>query len=307
MADINYSVIIPHKNSPALLQRCIDSIPKRRDIQIIVVDDNSSLEKVDFDHFPGKKNEYVESYFTKEGRGAGYARNVGLKYAKGKWIIFADADDFFEENAFQIFDSEYNNDADIVYFMSRSIYDDTGDIADRDKIYNSLVTEYISDKKNKEIDLRIGFVVPWAKMIKRDYIACNQFKFDEVPAANDVYFSILTGYFAKKIAINTHCVYIVTVNRGSITRRKNYDIVYSQLSVILRKNAFLKSVGLSAKQSSVMYKFLSCLKFKPYKFFYLVSLLLKFAQNPFIGCKNWITTYSFYDQKRKREKKYYTK
>ena len=38
---INYSIIIPHKNTPNLLQQCLDSIPYRDDIQIIVVDDNS--------------------------------------------------------------------------------------------------------------------------------------------------------------------------------------------------------------------------------------------------------------------------
>ena len=39
--EINYSFIIPHRNVPHLLQRCIDSIPKRDDIQIIIVDDCS--------------------------------------------------------------------------------------------------------------------------------------------------------------------------------------------------------------------------------------------------------------------------
>ena len=49
---INYSVIIPHKNIPKLLQRCLDSIPVRDDLQVIVVDDNSDLDVVDFSHFP---------------------------------------------------------------------------------------------------------------------------------------------------------------------------------------------------------------------------------------------------------------
>ena len=45
--EINYSFIIPHRNVPHLLQRCIDSIPKRDDIQIIIVDDNSSVHYVE--------------------------------------------------------------------------------------------------------------------------------------------------------------------------------------------------------------------------------------------------------------------
>ncbi len=97
MDQYNYSIIIPHKNTPDLLQRCLDSIPRRVDLQIIVVDDNSDIEKVNFIHFPGLNDPHIEVVFTKEGKGAGYARNVGLKHAKGKWLVFADADDKFNE------------------------------------------------------------------------------------------------------------------------------------------------------------------------------------------------------------------
>ena len=86
--EINYSFIIPHRNVPHLLQRCIDSIPKRDDIQIIIVDDNSDPKIVNFECFPGLNEKCVEVYFTKEGKGAGYARNIGLTYAKGKWFLF---------------------------------------------------------------------------------------------------------------------------------------------------------------------------------------------------------------------------
>ena len=36
---INYSFIIPHHNCPKQLNRLLDSIPQREDIEIIVVDD----------------------------------------------------------------------------------------------------------------------------------------------------------------------------------------------------------------------------------------------------------------------------
>lgn len=49
MSDVRcmivYSFIIPHKNCPVLLNRCLDSIPIRDDVQIIVVDDNSDVDK----------------------------------------------------------------------------------------------------------------------------------------------------------------------------------------------------------------------------------------------------------------------
>ena len=64
---INYSIIIPHKNIPNLLQRCLDSIPNREDVQIIVVDDNSDPNIVDFDKFHGLIICNVEVFFTNVG------------------------------------------------------------------------------------------------------------------------------------------------------------------------------------------------------------------------------------------------
>ena len=71
--EYTYTIIIPHKNIPLLLQRCLDSVPLRNDVQIIVVDDGSSSNVVDFTNFPGTDRENVEIIFTKDGKGAGYA------------------------------------------------------------------------------------------------------------------------------------------------------------------------------------------------------------------------------------------
>lgn len=304
MVDVNYSIVIPHRNIPHLLQRCIDSIPCRDDIQIIVVDDNSDPTKVDFAHFPGKNNPNVELYFTKEGKGAGYARNIGLMHAKGKWLLFADADDYFTKNAFKVFDEQFNNEAEIVYFFSESVYDDTGETADRSTGYNSLIENFLKGIIS-EVQLRVRFEVPWAKMIKSELINRYQIRFDEVPAANDVYFSTLTGYYAKSIAVINQPVYVVTVNIGSITRRRNYNKSFSQFCVSLRKNAFLKKIGWGGEQKSIMIMFLESVKYKPLKTIYLISLLFRFRQNPFIGCSNWIKTYIEIKKKSKKEKHYY--
>ncbi|GAP73202.1 glycosyl transferase [Candidatus Symbiothrix dinenymphae] len=121
MNTINYSIIIPHKNIPKLLERCLASIPQRDDIQVIVVDDNSDADIVETWRATSlPKYPHVEFVFAKNknGRkGAGYARNIGLEHAKGKWIVFADADDFFmpcvDEAMTQYADDEH----DVVFFF----------------------------------------------------------------------------------------------------------------------------------------------------------------------------------------------
>ena len=78
-----FSIIIPHKEIPDLLMRCLRSIPVSEDIQVIVVDDNSADADTYLDTYPELSRPYLEFIRTKTGGGAGYARNVGLDHAKG--------------------------------------------------------------------------------------------------------------------------------------------------------------------------------------------------------------------------------
>ena len=52
MESIKYSIIIPHYDIPDLLLRCVKSIPEHKDIQIIIVDDNSPNAKNRIAQFP---------------------------------------------------------------------------------------------------------------------------------------------------------------------------------------------------------------------------------------------------------------
>ena len=92
---VNYSIIIPHYDIPDLLVRCLKSIPVREDVQVIVVDDYSPGNEEYAARYPELTRPFVEFYTTASHGGAGCARNVGLQHARGRWLAFADADDFW--------------------------------------------------------------------------------------------------------------------------------------------------------------------------------------------------------------------
>lgn len=218
MGQINYSVIIPTHNIPDLLQRCLDSIPDRGDLQIIVVDDNSDPKIVDFDNYPGKERDNVRIIFTKEGKGAGYARNIGVSHAVGKWLVFADSDDFFLDQVNAVLDKYVEDESDIVFFDIDSVYSDSLEPSPRhlarSKTLNSL--------KGKKLDwyCRYKYTEPWGKIIKRDLVERNGIKFDETPVANDYMFSIKTGHYAAKIKYDPTVLYCLTTRPGSLSFRK---------------------------------------------------------------------------------------
>ena len=55
-----FSIIIPHKDIPDLLMRCLSSIPVSEDIQVIVVDDNSADADTYLDKYPELSRPYLE-------------------------------------------------------------------------------------------------------------------------------------------------------------------------------------------------------------------------------------------------------
>jgi len=218
--EINYSIIIPHKNIPELLQRCLASIPRRDDVQIIVVDDNSDLDKVDFDHFPGLGDPFVEVVFTKEGKGAGYARNVGLKKATGKWLLFADADDFYNYCINDILDEYVNSNADIIYFSFNSLDSATYNTTYRLNHFKAYIDYWFFSQDKAKTLLRYKHPSSCGKLIKYSLIEKNDILFDEVSISNDVTFAYLSGYYAEHIYADTRALYCTTVRQGSIRRSK---------------------------------------------------------------------------------------
>lgn len=210
-----YSIIIPSHNHSDLLQRCLDSIPDTNIIQVIVVDDNSDSRKVDFEKYPGMERIFTEVIFTKEGKGAGFVRNIGLSKAKGKWVLFADSDDYYNDDLIEMLNSHYNDGYDIIYFDVSSVNSDTLESSNRCLSRSIPINNY----RGKKLDYfcRYAYTEPWGKMFKMDFLNKIQAKFSESFVANDYFFSIYTGYYAKSISVDTQKLYCVTERKSSLS------------------------------------------------------------------------------------------
>lgn len=269
---INYSIIIPHKNIPTLLQRCLDSIPRRTDIQIIVVDDNSDPSIVNFSSFPGMDDPCVEVIFTKESKGAGYARNVGLNKANGIWLIFADADDFFCNGFLNYIDFYVNSNADIIYFDHCSVYSDTLESA---PLRMPWVKDYIIQRNIS--CLRYASHVPWSKMIASSLVKMHSLKFDETKAGNDVMFSAYVGYYSKFVEICSEKIYCVTERRDSLWFGMRLESLRDRLIVSCRYNKFMRKIGKDSEFR--IYSFGWVDRFKPFGFKVYVEGLFIYLKN----------------------------
>jgi len=120
LSSFKYCVIVPHRNVPELLAKCLDSIPKLKEICVLVVDNSDE----------GKNAEMVTkgqqfgfgglTVIEREPRGVGYIRNEALRYLRNQHyqgkLVFADADDYFTPEATECFEMYKDTEYDLVWF-----------------------------------------------------------------------------------------------------------------------------------------------------------------------------------------------
>ena len=242
---ITYSFVIPHHNTPDLLQRLVDSIPQREDIEIIVVDDNSDADKKAAVKRPDVKIIYIDKEHTK---GAGRARNVGMDAATGKWLLFADADDLYKPGFLKILDEYKDAEIEILYFNMDSVDSETLESLtntkrNRARIVQKIVGDYDGSFQKGE-EVRYLSFGPWRKMILSDFIKKHGLRYEEISRGNDVFFSLQTGYFVKKFLVDKRVVYTNTLRQGSIvfsrtTKQKYIDDINRNIHIY----QFFKFIG----------------------------------------------------------------
>nr|MDO8081661.1 glycosyltransferase [Candidatus Freyarchaeota archaeon] len=119
---VKISVIIPTLNEERYLPSCIKSVSNQtlpRDMyEIIVVDSHSS------DRTPEIAKKYADRLLVAPREGAGAARNVGAKIAKGKILLFLDADTMICKNFME--ELLKNSDKKLIVGGTCSIYPSDG-------------------------------------------------------------------------------------------------------------------------------------------------------------------------------------
>lgn len=237
----NYSILVPYADKYDLMLKAIESIPNRKDIQIILIDNGRVSLSVD--KIPNKSIATLEYWQCDPERGAGGARNIGLQKIRGKKTLFMDADDYLIPNAFEVFDKYLESDYDIVFFKSDSIRLLTGEQSNRHMPLNAQIDNYL--ETGNEDKLRYNFTVPWCKLYNSNLLKDSDIYFDEVRASNDLMFSARAGYKAKKITACNDVVYIVTEGETnqSIVKDKSAVAQFDRYKVAVSQYHFMESIG----------------------------------------------------------------
>lgn len=232
LTEVELSVIVPAYNAEKTIKRCIESVLKQsyRDFEIIVVNDGSEdLTSIIVDDIANQDTRV--KLIETSNQGVSNARNVGIEYARGNYLIFIDSDDYIEPNAFEVI-MDCKNGSDLVIWGYSEEWDDgTNEV----KIWKQQKISSVEIKDLPDLFVKVFLNVPWNKLYDREIIRKNQLKF-EVSMRNgeDLAFNYDYLSHCEKIAglfINIPIYhYTRSVNGNSLSQRISFEV-----SNILRK------------------------------------------------------------------------
>ncbi len=223
---IYYSFIIPHHNSPDLLNRCLDSIPQREDIEIIVVDDNSDETSKPMIHRPDVTLIKIDAEHSK---GAGRARNYGMAKAKGKWLLFADCDDYYEKGFIEQLDIYKDSTFDIIFYDAYFHYDIVTKKC-KNNHFEKIIKNHIENPNSCYWLKMLKHCnnATWLRMYSRAYIKRIGVKYDEIPACNDGWFVQYSSAMTDNVFVIPQKLYYYLDTPCSITKSRRTKSVELQ-------------------------------------------------------------------------------
>ena len=214
------SIIVPMYNSEKTILALLNSVSKQiySDYEVLLINDGST------DNTIGVLEEIIDKdkrivLYNQNNKGAPAARNLGIENAKGKYILFCDADDILADDALEILvESMINSKADIVIANHVYFYNDS--------LHNStLVKRYNKFVKRFDTNIRCFFAdpIPGTKLYKKEIIEKNKLLFADVRIAQDLNFYIKYLFHCSIICDIDNVTYYYRITEGSISRSYKLD------------------------------------------------------------------------------------
>lgn len=225
------SIVIPVYNGGDTIRRCLDSIWTQNlpddDFEVICVDDCSKDNTLEILEEEKSKHPQLRVLKNGENLRAGGARNLGVRNARGEYIVFIDADDYFHQGSLKLaYDYQKEKKLDIlVCDFARH---------PEGKPNNELVHNFKSDKimSGREFMLVNSLpYAPWKYIFKKDLMLKNKVFFEKKVSCEDVDWTHKLAFYAKTMQYQplllTH--YILMPNSQTGGEYKNKHLVFNRL------------------------------------------------------------------------------
>ena len=189
MSEYKISVIVSTYNTGDYLNEFLDSIKVQsigfENVEVIFVDDKST------DEYTLNLLKELDSYYNnvkvvflqKNSGFPGTGRNTGLNIANSDYVIFADHDDTYTKNAFEVMCNKIGKN-DMLISNFNQVYTDKS--ISFKSIYGDESEIEVSDISQDENLLRVPAAI-WTRLFRKEFLINNKIYFLEGMLAEDVY------------------------------------------------------------------------------------------------------------------------
>jgi len=283
--NLKYSVIIPVYNAEYTIKRCLDSllyqIPEMA--ELLVINDGSNDQSGEICRCYAEKYSAVR-YFEKENGGVSTARNIGLDYAEGEYILFGDSDDYVDPSYWSVIDSLIEkHHPDMLQWGFRECGETvkerhTGDYA--------VSGEFAVAGKIDVALRRYMFSALWARSYKKSIIQKYglRFKPELVIGEDQVFIFAYAMHVNTLVSTSTILYHSVLDNKESLSRKRR-DYLTEQLLLV---NNAMRQMLASAKLSTGAIKI------------YRSALAWVYYRSVYSACKE-LLKYDMSKQKRRKK------
>lgn len=222
------SIIVPVYKVEKYINQCIESILSQtfKEFELILIDDGS----------PDNSGEICDKFadidqritvIHKSNGGVSSARNVGLKNAKGKYILFIDSDDWIDSSFIaELVYSMENKNADLTvcdYYLADTDKLKTNKIFDKDISLNK-----INEEEMVNLIKTHSIFGPWCKLYRNDVIQRNKIFFNtNVSFGEDLLFNLQYLSNVNNICMIGKELYYYRQVNGSLVRSFNENKIES--------------------------------------------------------------------------------
>ena len=206
--NVKVSVVMPIYNAYNYLRPAIDSVlgQSLEELELICVDDGSTDRSLDI------LREYMDAdsrvrIITENNAGPAHARNKGLARARGEYVIFLDADDFFDPALLERLYCLAERDSLDIAITDFDVYDEKRGAyrrkiaAEHEQIFTEGAVISRTDAPDKILSSTENYV--WNKLFRASFLRSRELSFNpELRVFEDVHFVICAIALADRIGKN---------------------------------------------------------------------------------------------------------
>jgi teichuronic acid biosynthesis glycosyltransferase TuaG len=241
------SIIIPYYKKKHFIKKTLQSIKNQtyKKFEIIIVYDDTDLSDLSYLKKITKNNRKVRILLNKKNYGAGISRNVGINIAKGKFIAFLDADDFWVKNKL-LKQINYMSQENIkISHTSYFITNETGSVIGRREAKNLNFSQLIKSCNiglstviiNKSIIKKYNFKFPDLNT-KEDYVLWLRISKKKIPIAGIN--QKLTYWRKSKNSLSANSIRKLIDGYYVYRKHMKYNFLKSLYSLLVLSINFLK-------------------------------------------------------------------